>query len=133
MKKLNFKGSALMQVLVLSALIVTIVVVLLKFSITRTSNMVQTKTVISAKMAVQGCMAFLNEEEIQRVNDGRLPYFEENTTYHCSYSNYIIDITRGTYNNNNTQDYAAGIVRPLNFKITLVTPTDTVEEQDIGG
>ncbi|MBQ4493827.1 MAG: hypothetical protein II972_04440 [Elusimicrobiaceae bacterium] len=61
MKKLNFKGSALVQVLVLGALIATIVVVLLKFSITRTSNMVQTKSLVGSKMAVQGCMTMLNE------------------------------------------------------------------------
>ena len=119
MKKFNLKGSALIQVLVLSAIISTIVVVLLKFSVTRTSNMVQTKHIVGSKLAVQGCMTKLNNEEVSRVESGRLSYFEENTVFHCSYGNYDIEITRGNYTNNNNQDHSSGIVRPLNFKVTF--------------
>ncbi len=119
MKKLNLKGSALIQVLVLSAIIATIVVVLLKFSITRTSNMVQTKHIVGSKLAVQGCISILNEEELKRVQAGKVSYFEENETFHCSYGNYNIDITRGDYTNNNAYDHSTGIVRPLNFKVSL--------------
>lgn len=123
MKKLNFKGSALVQVLVLGALIATIVVVLLKFSITRTSNMVQTKSLVGSKMAVQGCMTMLNEEEIRRINDGLPPYFEDgNSDFHCSYGNYGITITPGAYTNNNQRDHASGIVRPLTFRVELYNP-----------
>lgn len=137
MKKINFKGSALLQVLVLSALIATIVVVLLKFSITRTSNMVQTKHVVSSELAVQGCMSMLNEEEVNRLNNGLLPYFEdpengENPVFYCSFSNYGISITRGEYKNNNMQDHSIGIVRPLNFKIEIYNSSST-EDPDADG
>lgn len=122
MKKINIKGSALVQVLVLSALISTIVVVLLKFAMTRSSNMVQMKNTVGARLAVQGCMAQLNEVEIARANNGQVPYFEENTTFTCSFDNYMIEATRGNYANNNRRDFSPGVVRPVNFKITLYNP-----------
>lgn len=125
MKKLNCKGSALLQVLVLSAVIATIVVVLLKFSITRTSNAIQTKHVVGAKSAMQACMSLLNEEELNRMTQGRAPYFEENSEFPCSYSGYSAVITRS-----NSFSHGDGIVRPLEFKITFYNPNDLEEPAD---
>ncbi|MBR4508965.1 MAG: hypothetical protein IKP23_05830 [Elusimicrobiaceae bacterium] len=128
MKKMNFKGSALVQVLVLGALIATIVVVLLKFSITRTSNMVQTRNIVTSKLAVQGCFARLNEEEIRRATEGLPPYFEEESTFPCASDNYTITVTRGNYENNNHRDHSTGVVRPLTFTITLFNPNNQEED-----
>ena len=125
MKKLNFKGSALLQVLVLSALISTIVVVLLKFAITRTSNTIQTKNIINGKLAMQSCMAMLNKEEARRINMGLPSYFETNTEFPCSVNNYSAVITPGT-----GFSYGTGIVRPLEFKITFFQPGEDEEEND---
>lgn len=117
MKKFTKKGSALLQVLVLSALISTIVVILLKFSVTRTGNMVQTKTIVGSKLAMQSCMSILAEEEINRINTGRPPYFEENESYICNIPGYDITITREPFRNNSAQDHATGVVRELKFKV----------------
>ncbi len=125
MKKLNCKGSALLQVLVLSAVIATIVVVLLKFSITRTSNTIQTKHVVGAKTAMQSCMTLLNEEELNRMTQGLSPYFEENDEFPCSYSNYSAVIRRG-----NSFSHGEGIVRPLEFIITFYNPGSVEEEPE---
>ena len=111
MKQQNNKGSALMQVLVLGALISTIVVVLLKFSVTRMANMVQTKTLIGSNTAVQDCLTLLNEEETRRIESGILPYFADNTQYSCSFEGYDVTITRG-----NT--VYATIVNGLNIDVT---------------
>lgn len=111
MKQQNNKGSALLQVLVLGALISTIVVVLLKFSVTRTANMVQTKTLIGSNTAVQDCLTLLNEEETRRIETGTLPYFVDNTEYRCSFEGYDVTITKG----NTTY---ATIVNQLNIDTT---------------
>lgn len=133
MKKFNSTGSALMQVLVLGALIATIVVVLLKFSITRTSNMIQTKNMVAAKIAMQGCLSKLNEEETRRIINGEKPFFEgtgeDNIPFNCTINNYEVEITRGEYKNNNRRDFSTGIVRPLKVKVQFFNdPPDNDEE-----
>ena len=117
MKKLTMKGSALLQVLVLSALISTIVVVLLKFSVTRTANQVQTKMLVGSKMAMQACMSILAEEEVSRISSGQRPYFEENESFPCNIDGYAITISRRNYHNNDWQDHATGVVRQLDFVV----------------
>lgn len=128
MKKLNFKGSALLQVLVLSALISTIVVVLLKFAITRTSNTIQTKHIVGAKIAMQSCMSLLNEEELSRMNNGLSSYFEENETFTCSIDNYSVNIKRGVLGQEFSHNQ--GIVRPLEFSITFFQPGAGGEDEE---
>lgn len=46
---LNKKGSALMQVMVLGSIIAAIIVMLMRFSVGRTANMLKTKREIQAK------------------------------------------------------------------------------------
>ncbi len=130
MKILNRKGSALLQVLVLSAVISTIVVVLLKFAITRTSNTIQTKYMVGTKLAMESCMSALNEEELRRLNEGRAPYFEENEEFPCALSNYSAFIRRKTSGVNATPvfSHSAGIVRPLEFTVTFYNPNTEEEE-----
>lgn len=111
MKIFGNKGSALVQVLVLGTLIATIVVVLLRFSVTRTANMSQTKNLIGSSMAMKSCLNLLNDEETRRMELGKVPYLTENSTYYCSVPGYDIAITETTTN---------GISRRLNFTIKAV-------------
>ena len=95
MKNFNNKGSALLQVLVLGALIITIVTVLIRFSITRTSNMMQTKTLVGSNVAVEACLSMLNEEEARRVSAGAKSYFDDGNEYFlCSVEGYEIQLNR---------------------------------------
>jgi|GEM_PF-2949736 hypothetical protein len=125
MKIFNRKGSALLQVLVLSAVVSTIVVILLKFAITRTSNTIQTKHIVGAKIAMQSCMSALNEEELRRVTEGRAPYFEENAEFPCAISDYEVTIKRG-----NDFSHNDGIVRPLEFTIRFFQMNSNMEEEN---
>lgn len=117
--RLNKKGAALLQVLVLSALIATIVVVLLKFSITRAANALQTKHTLQTKIAIQSCLNLLSEEDSVRISQGQVPYLYENNSYTCDINNYSVKITPVTDTNDTTQDLATGKVRKLNFEVTF--------------
>lgn len=114
MKIKNNKGSALLQVLVIGALIATIVVVLLRFSVTRTANMSQTRNLVGSNLAVQSCMDSLNEEETRRMSLGILPYFDEgHSEYACALSGYQVVITR------DTTAYASNVNR-LNITVSVL-------------
>jgi hypothetical protein len=97
----NNKGSALLQVLVLGALISTIVVVLLRFSSTRTANMVQTKNLVGSNIAVQSCYNLLSEEDARRIEIGKVPYLTEKSTFYCSIDGYNITIIQPGASANN--------------------------------
>lgn len=111
MKIFGNKGSALVQVLVLGTLIATIVVVLLRFSVTRTANMSQTKNLIGSSMAMKSCLNLLNDEDTRRIELGKKPYLTENTTYYCSVPGYDIAITEVA---------TTAISHQLNFTIKAV-------------
>lgn len=67
---LNKKGSALMQVMVLGSIIAAIIVMLMRFSVGRTANMLKTKREIQAKAFVEGCMAQYNTMAMERALQG---------------------------------------------------------------
>lgn len=56
----NKKGSALMQVLVLGSVIATIVLLVLRFAMSRTTNVVKTKRRIVSKAVAEACFAQIN-------------------------------------------------------------------------
>lgn len=56
----NRKGSALMQVLVLGSVIATIVLLVLRFSMSRTTNVVKTKRRVISKAVAEACFAQIN-------------------------------------------------------------------------
>ncbi|MDR1684472.1 MAG: hypothetical protein LBR90_03320 [Elusimicrobiota bacterium] len=69
----NKKGSALLQVLVIGALIATFSVVILRFSFTRTINTVKTTRYVAAKNYAEGCMAWFTADAMLRELVGRPP------------------------------------------------------------
>lgn len=56
----NRKGSALMQVLVLGSVIATIVLLVLRFAMSRTTNVVKTKRRVVSKAVAEACYAQIN-------------------------------------------------------------------------
>lgn len=69
----NRKGSALMQVLVLGSVIASIVLLVLRLSITRTTNVVKTKRKVSAKAYAEACLAQYNAVSMTREEKGLPP------------------------------------------------------------
>ena len=66
----NKKGSALMQVMVLGSVIAAIIVMLMRFAVGRTGNMLKTKRVIQAKAYAEGCIAQYNTMAMERALEG---------------------------------------------------------------
>lgn len=67
---LNKKGSALMQVMVLGSVIAAIIIMLMRFAVGRTGNMLKTKRVIQAKAYAEGCIAQYNTMAMERALEG---------------------------------------------------------------
>ncbi len=80
MFRMNNRGSALMQVLVLGSVIAAIVLLVLRFSVTRTTNIVKTKRRVAAKAYAEACMAQYNSIAMERELNGLPPL----TEYTCS-------------------------------------------------
>lgn len=76
----NNKGSALMQVLVLGSVIAAIVLLVLRFSVTRTTNIVKTKRRVAAKAYAEACMAQYNSIAMERELNGLPPLIEYTCT-----------------------------------------------------
>ncbi len=74
----NKKGSALMQVMVLGSIIAAIIVMLMRFSLGRTSNMLKTKRVIASKAYAEGCIAQYNAIAVERAMEGIPPRVDGN-------------------------------------------------------
>ena len=72
----NKKGSALMQVMVLGSIIAAIIVMLMRFSLGRTSNMLKTKRVIASKAYAEGCIAQYNARAVERAMAGEPPIID---------------------------------------------------------
>jgi len=66
----NKKGSALMQVMVLGSIIAAIIVMLMRFSVGRTANMLKTKREVQAKAFMEGCLAQYNTMAMERALKG---------------------------------------------------------------
>lgn len=67
---MNKKGSALMQVMVMGSIIAAIIVMLMRFAMGRTSNMLKTKRTVMAKSYAEGCIAQYNTLAMQRAMEG---------------------------------------------------------------
>lgn len=74
----NKKGSALMQVMVLGSIIAAIIVMLMRFSLGRTSNMLKTKRVVASKAYAEGCIAQYNAIAVERAMAGVPPVIDGN-------------------------------------------------------
>lgn len=72
----NKKGSALMQVMVLGSIIAAIIIMLMRFSLGRTSNMLKTKRVIASKAYAEGCIAQYNARAVERAMAGEPPIID---------------------------------------------------------
>jgi hypothetical protein len=85
------KGSALLQVLVLGSIIASVVILLLRFSITRTTNVVKTTRKLAAKAYAEGCLAKFTAETMLRELHGLPPLLSTGGPddcpkfYTCSY------------------------------------------------
>ena len=79
-------GSALMQVLVLGGVIAGVVILLLRFSLVRASNVVKTSRKISAKAFTEGCMADLTARAMMNELYGRPPSIAGSTQFTCQYN-----------------------------------------------
>lgn len=66
----NNRGSALMQVMVMGSIIAAIIVMLMRFSMGRTSNMLKTKRVVASKSYAEGCIAQYNTIAMERAMKG---------------------------------------------------------------
>ena len=66
----NKKGSALMQVMVLGSVIAAIIIMLMRFAVGRTGNMLKTKRVVQAKAYAEGCIAQYNTMAMERALEG---------------------------------------------------------------
>jgi hypothetical protein len=73
MIKLNKKGSSLMQVMVMGALIAAIVAVVLRFSTISAVNVNKTKRDFVFKSYADSCMAKINAEAVRREFAGEAP------------------------------------------------------------
>lgn len=80
------KGSALMQVMVMGSIIAAIIIMLMRFAVGRTSNMLKTKRIISSKAYAEGCIAQYNAIAVQRALDGVPPLLDANNveTFTCT-------------------------------------------------
>ena len=76
MRILNKRGSALMQVMVMGSIIAAIIIMLMRFAIGRTSNMLKTKRVIASKAYAEGCIAQYNAVAVERALDGVPPLLD---------------------------------------------------------
>lgn len=75
------RGSAMMQVLVLGSIIASIVILLLRFAVTRTVNITKTRRMIAAKAYAEGCMAQFTSVAFRRELHGRPPYDNTSGVY----------------------------------------------------
>lgn len=83
----NKKGSALMQVMVLGSIIAAIIVMLMRFSVGRTTNMLKTKRTVEAKEFFEACMAQYNTMAMERAMAGYPPYIDPSSnaeTFTCN-------------------------------------------------
>jgi hypothetical protein len=72
----NKKGSALLQVLIMGSIIASISVLLLRFAVTRTTNMVKTTRKIPARMYAEACMSQITLDAVGNEFIGRPPRFD---------------------------------------------------------
>lgn len=76
MIKLNKKGSALMQVMIMGSIIAAIIIMLMRFAVGRTSNMLKTKRTIASKAYAEGCIAQYNAVAVERALAGIPPLLD---------------------------------------------------------
>lgn len=109
---MNKKGAALLQVLLMAAILAGIATMLLRASLSRSTSARKTRRTVSAEMLIQSCMAEVNalwsaktEEQFQRDLEGHYMYCANETGESVTGASCAIDKRVQTYVCQETDPY----------------------------